>query len=162
MLESDSSSIDRPRPGRGYLVFMSVVALLILAFLAFTAYNARNEPLAEVLAATFLFFLPLVVLMSLPFRAAFHTHYEFTDDTLRLRSGFLMRATLSYGDITEVEPISFIHRVIGWGGGRGIANRFTNGLELRAAGKTYFISPTDPEAFATELERRGAAVPTAR
>jgi Bacterial PH domain len=160
--EPDTQFVDEPRPGRGYLVFMSVLALGALSLLGFVAITARDEPILEQLAATLLFFVPLVVLLSIPFHAAYRTRYEFADDALRLRSGFVIKAALEYHRISTVEQVGFIHRVLGWGGGRGIANRFTNGLELHASGKTYFISPTDPEAFAAEIERRGAAVLTTR
>ena len=48
--------------------------------------------------------------------------------------------------------VSHITRVLGWGGGRGLANRLTDGLQITLrSGDVYFISPTDPESFAAAI-----------
>ena len=116
--------------------------------------------LGQVLAVA-IFYVPMTALTLAPLHAAIRTVYEFTDRTLRLRSGIIIRAELRYGDIARVERVDFITRVVGWGGGRGLANRFTDGLQITLeSGDIYFISPTDPAAFAAEvLSRRPGKTP---
>lgn len=71
---------------------------------------------------------------------------------MRLRSGFVIRAEIRCRDVASVEPVGFIPRVLGWGGGRGIANRLTDGLRITLhSGAVYYISPSEPQAFADLL-----------
>ena len=56
------------------------------------------------------------------------------------------------GYIATVERAGFIPRVLGWGGGRGLASRLTDGLRITIeSGAVYYISPTDPAAFAHSI-----------
>ena len=121
----------------------------------------RGEGLVGQVLAVVIFYIPMTALTLAPVHAALRTVYEFTDRTLRLRSGIIIRAELRYGDIARVERVGHITRVVGWGGGRGLANRFTDGLQITLeSGDIYFISPTDPAAFAAEvLSRRPGKTP---
>ena len=91
---------------------------------------------------------PITALVLLPLHAAFRTQYDFTNRSLSLRAGFVIKAELQWVEIAEVVQVPFIPRVLGWGGGRGLANRFTNGVRITTrGGGIYYVSPTDPEAF---------------
>jgi len=88
-------------------------------------------------------------LLAAPVDAAVRTRYEISDQALRLRSGFIIRAEIRHSDVATVEPVGFIPRVLGWGGGRGLANRLTDGLQITLhSGAVYYVSPSDPETFA--------------
>lgn len=121
----------------------------------------RGEGTVGQVLAVAIFYVPMTALTLVPLHAALRTVYEFTDRTLRLRSGIIIRAELRYGDIASVERVGHITRVVGWGGGRGLANRFTDGLQITLeSGDIYFISPTDPAAFVAEvLSRRPGRTP---
>ena len=87
-----------------------------------------------------------------PLDAALRTVYEVSGRTLRLRSGFVIRAEIQCGDVASVERAGFIPRVLGWGGGRGLANRLTDGLRITLeSGAIHYISPSDRVAFADSV-----------
>lgn len=145
--------IDRPPPGKGYLALLYGLILSTVAMFVVIGLLLRGEGVAGLIIAVLLFYLPTTGLMLAPLHAAFRTVYELSDRTLRLRSGFIISAELRYRDIAEVERVSHITRVLGWGGGRGLANRFTDGLQITLeSGSVYFISPTDPAAFAEGIQ----------
>ena len=150
--------IDRPSPGKGYLALLYGLILSTVAMFVVIGLLLRGEgPVGQALAIV-LFYIPMTALTLAPLHAALRTVYELSDRTLRLRSGFIIRAELRYSDIADVERVSHITRVLGWGGGRGLANRLTDGLQITLeSGDVYFISPTDPAAFAAEImaRRRG-------
>ena len=149
--------VDRPSPGKGYLALLYGLILSTVAMFVVIGLILRGEGRAEQVLAVVLFYVPTTALMLAPLHAAFRTVYELSDRTLRLRSGFIIRAELRYSDIADVERVSHITRVLGWGGGRGLANRFTDGLQITLqSGSVYFISPTDPESFAAEILARRA------
>ena len=154
--------VDRPSPGKGYLALLYGLILSTIAMFVVIGLLLRGEGLGGQFLAVVLFYIPMTALMLAPLHAAFRTVYELSDRTLRLRSGIIIRAELRYSDIAEVERVSHITRVLGWGGGRGLANRFTDGLQITLqSGSVYFISPTDPAAFAAEiLCRRPKRTPT--
>lgn len=149
--------IDRPSPGKGYVALLYGLILSTLAMFVIIGLLLRGEGLGGRILAVVLFYVPTTALMLAPLHAAFRTVYELSDRTLRLRSGFIISAELRYADIAGVERVTFITRVLGWGGGRGLANRFTDGLQITLqSGSVYFISPTDPESFAAEILARRA------
>ncbi len=54
--------------------------------------------------------------------------------------------------MATVERAGFIPRVLGWGGGRGLANRLTDGLRITLeSGAIYYISPSDRAALADSV-----------
>ena len=123
----------------------------------------RGEGAAGQVLAVVLFYVPMTALTLAPLHAALRTAYEFSDRTLGLRSGIIIRAELRYSDIADVERVSHITRVVGWGGGRGLSNRLTDGLQITLeSGDVYFISPTHPKAFAAEVMARRAGRITGR
>ena len=153
--------IDRPPPGKGYLALLYGLILSTVAMFVVIGLLLRGEGTVGQVLAVVIFYVPMTALTLAPLHAAIRTVYEFTDRTLRLRSGIIIRAELRYGDIARVERVDHITRVVGWGGGRGLANRFTDGLQITLeSGDIYFISPTDPAAFAAEvLSRRPGRTP---
>ena len=149
--------VDRPSPGKGYLALLYGLILSTVAMFVVIGLLLRGEGLGGQILAVVLFYVPTTALMLAPLHAAHRTVYELSDRTLRLRSGFIISAELRYSDIAEVERVSHITRVLGWGGGRGLANRFTDGLQITLeSGAVYFISPTDPASFASEVLARRA------
>lgn len=144
--------IDRPPPGKGYLALLYGLILSTLAMFVVIGLLLRGEGLIGQVLAVALFYIPMTALTLAPLHAALRTEYELSGRTLRLRSGIIIRAELRYGDIARVERVDFITRVVGWGGGRGLANRFTDGLQITLhSGDVYFISPTDPAAFGDRI-----------
>ena len=140
----------RPRPGRGYLALLIVVLLLGIGTCV-GAILAGNGATARALIGVF-FAAPLTALVLLPLHAAFRTRYDFTDRSLALRAGIIIKAELEWAEIAEVVRVPFIPRVLGWGGGRGLANRFTDGVRITTRhGGMYYVSPTDPEAFVEDV-----------
>ena len=142
---------DHPPPGRGYLALL--LALLLLGTgTGIGLILTENGALTRALIAL-LFAAPLTVLGLLPLHAAFHTRYDLTDHSLALRAGLIIKANLQWTEIDEVVQVPFIPRVLGWGGGRGLANRLTNGVRITTRqGSIYYISPTDPEQFVQEVQ----------
>ena len=54
--------------------------------------------------------------------------------------------------MATVERVGLIPRVLGWGGGRGLANRLTDGFRITLeSGAVYYISPAGPAAFAASI-----------
>lgn len=153
--------IDRPSPGKGYLALLYGLILSTVAMFVVVGLLLRGEGPTGLIVAVLIFYIPTTALMLAPLHAALRTVYELSDRTLRLRSGIIIRAELRYSDIADVERVSHITRVLGWGGGRGLANRLTDGLQITLeSGAVYFISPTDPESFAAEiLSRRPERTP---
>ena len=145
-------TVDRPPPGMGYLALLFGLILSTCAMFVVIGLLLHGEGRAEQIVAVVLFYIPLTALTLTPLHAALRTVYELSDRTLRLRSGFVIRAELDCSDIADVERVSHITRVLGWGGGRGLANRLTDGLQITLrSGDVYFISPTDPESFAAAI-----------
>lgn len=140
----------RPRPGRGYLALLIVVFLLGIGTCVGTVL-AGNGATARTLIGVFVA-APLTALVLLPLHAAFHTRYDLTERSLALRAGFVIKSELEWAEIAEVVRVPFIPRVLGWGGGRGLANRFTDGVRITTRrGAIYYVSPTDPEAFVEDV-----------
>ena len=136
----------------GYLALLFGLILSTCAMFVVIGLLLHGEGRAEQIVAVVLFYIPLTALTLTPLHAALRTVYELSDRTLRLRSGFVIRAELDCSDIADVERVSHITRVLGWGGGRGLANRLTDGLQITLrSGDVYFISPTDPESFAAAI-----------
>ena len=136
----------RPRPGRGYLALLIVVLLLGIGTCV-GAILAGSGATARALISVF-FAAPLTALVLLPLHAAFRTRYDLTERSLSLRAGIIIKAELQWAEIAEVVQVPFIPRVLGWGGGRGLANRFTDGVRITTRrGAIYYVCPTDPEAF---------------
>ena len=141
---------DCPRPGRGYLALLGVVFLLGVGTCV-GVILAGSGATARALLGVF-FAAPLTALVLLPLHAAFRTRYDLTERSLALRAGFVIKAELQWAEIAEVVQVPFIPRVLGWGGGRGLANRFTNGVRITTwQGGIYYVSPTDPEAFVEDV-----------
>ena len=142
---------DHPPPGRGYLALL--LALLLLGTgTGIGLILTENGALTRALIAL-LFAAPLTVLGLLPLHAAFHTRYDLTDRSLALRAGLVIKAELDWAELDEVVRVPFIPRVLGWGGGRGLANRLTNGVQITTRrGAIYYISPTDPERFMQDVQ----------
>ena len=131
---------------------LSGLILSTCAMFVVMALVLRGEGRVEQIVAVVLFYIPLTALTLLPLHAALRTVYEISDCTLRLRSGFIIRAELDCSDIADVERVSFIPRVLGWGGGRGLSNRLADGLQITLeSGSIYYISPTDPAAFSDKV-----------
>ncbi len=144
--------IDRPSPGKGYLALLCGLILSTVAMFVVIGLLLRGEGTVGQIIAVAIFYVPMTALTLAPLHAALRTVYELSDRTLRLRSGFIIRAELDCADISEVERVSHITRVLGWGGGRGLANRLTDGLQITLhSGDVYFISPTDPAAFGDRI-----------
>ncbi len=142
------AEVDRPRPGTGYLVLLFGLAALGLLACALAAPELRGAGRLEWIAAIVVV-ISVGGLIAATVDAALRTRYEIADRELRLRSGFVIRAVIQCRDVATVEPVGFIPRVLGWGGGRGLANRLTDGLRITLhSGATYYVSPSDPEAFA--------------
>lgn len=140
--------VDRPRPGSGYLVLLLALTALGCLMFGLAVPELRDAGRLEWIAAVVVVCL-VGGLVSVTIDAAFRTRYEVLDQKLRLRSGFIIRAEIRYRDVATVEPVGFIPRVLGWGGGRGLANRLTNGLQITLrSGAVYYVSPSDPETFA--------------
>ncbi len=144
--------IDRPAPGRGYLTLLAAAVIGTGATFVLMAVELHDARLLGQVAAVVLFYTPLTGLVVAPVHAALRTTYELSGGTLRLRAGFVIRAEIACSEVGTVERVGFIPRVLGWGGGRGLANRLTDGLRLTLeSGAVYYISPTDPEAFAARI-----------
>ena len=141
---------DRPSPGRGYLALLIAVLLLGIGACVGVLLT-ESGALTRALIGVF-FVAPITALVLLPLHAAFHTRYELTDRSLALRSGIVIKAELNWTEIDEVVRVPFIPRVLGWGGGRGLANRFTNGVRITTrSGAIYYVSPTDPGRFVEDV-----------
>ena len=98
------------------------------------------------------FVAPITALVILSLHAAFHTRYDLTDRSLAFRAGIVIKAELKRTEIKEAVRVPFIPRVLGWGGGRELANRFTNGVRITTRrGMIYYVSPTDPERFVEDV-----------
>ena len=137
---------DRPSPGRGYLVLLIAVLLLGIGTCVGVILT-ESGALTRALIGVF-FVASITALVLLPLHAALHTRYELTDRSLAFRAGIVIKAELTWAEIEEVVRVPFIPRVLGWGGGRGLANRFTNGVRITTRnGAIYYVSPTDPARF---------------
>ncbi len=85
--------------------------------------------------------------------AAFDTRYEIAGGMLRVRSGFVFRKTVPLADITGMERVQVISRVVGWGARRfGACNRMADGVRLEFSGGALFVSPVDCETFMAALD----------
>ena len=141
---------DRPPVGLGYLALL--IALLLLGIgTCVGVILSESGALTRALIGVF-FVVPITALVMLPLHAAFHTRYDLTDQSLTFRAGIIIKAELKWAEIEEVVQVPFIPRVLGWGGGRGLANRFTNGVRITTRrGAIYYVSPTDPERFVEDV-----------
>ena len=142
---------DRPAPGTGYIVLL--LGMIVGCGVVFVAVwaDVRDAVQVEQVGAVVLS-VALAALPLIPLHAALRTSYERSGRVLRLRSGFVIRAEISCDDVAAVERVGFIPRVLGWGGGRGLANRLTDGLRITLeSGAVYYISPSDPDAFARDI-----------
>ena len=135
-------------PGTGYLLLLFGLAALGCLTCGLAAPElpgaGRIEWIAAIVVAACVGGLVVATV-----DAAFRTQYEISDRELRLRSGFVIGAVILYRDVATVERVGFTPRVLGWGGGRGLANRLTDGLRITLhSGAVYYVSPSDPGAFA--------------
>ena len=145
--------VDGPAPGTGYLALL--LGLILGTGVLFVALDAglRGEGRFEQLAAVVLFFIPLGGLVLVPLHAALRTVYGRSGRTLRLCSGFVIRAEIQCSDVATVERAGFIPRRARLGRrGRGLANRLTDGLRITLeSGAIYYISPSDRAALADSV-----------
>lgn len=145
--------LDRPSPGSGYLLLLLGLVLGTGATFVLMAFTLRDAALPGQVAAVVLFAVPMAGLVLAPLHAAVRTRYEIADGRLRLRAGLVIRADIECSEVATVERVGFIPRILGWGGGRGLANRLTDGLRITLeSGAVYYISPSDPEAFAARIQ----------
>ncbi len=145
---------DSPSPGTGYVL----VLLLVLAAGIGTSvgvmleWSSESTVIKAVIVA--LLVVPLVLIALLPLQAAARTRYTLADGVLSVRAGVVIKAQLKCADIEQVVRVPFIPRVLGWGGGRGLANRFTDGVQVvMRSGAVYYLSPSDPDCFVEAVER---------
>ena len=141
--------IDRPPPGKGYLALLYGLILSTVSMFVVIGLLLRGEGTAGQVIAVVLFYVPMTALTLAPLHAALRTVYELSDRTLRLRSGIVIRAELRYGDIARTSSGSrHITRVVGWGGGRGLANRFTDGLQITLRVRRHLLhQPNRPRSL---------------
>lgn len=143
--------VDRPRPGAGYLTLLVGLAALWCLTCGLAAPELRGAGRLEWIAASVVGF-SISALIVATVDAAYRTRYEISDHELCLRSGFVITAVIRHRDVATVERVGFIPRVLGWGGGRGLANRLTDGLQITLhSGAVYYVSPTNPEAFSDHI-----------
>lgn len=143
--------VDRPRPGAGYLTLLVGLAALWCLTCGLALPELRGAGRLEWIAASVVGF-SVSGLIVATVDAAFRTRYEISGHELRLRSGFVITAVIRHSDVATVERVGFIPRVLGWGGGRGLANRLTDGLQITLhSGAVYYVSPTNPEAFSEHV-----------
>ena len=147
----EEREVDRPRPGTGYLVLLFALTALGCLMFGLAVPELRAAGRLEWIAAVVVV-CSVGTLVAATVDAAFRTRYEISEQKLRLRSGFIIKAEIQYRDVATVEPVGFIPRVVGWGGGRGLANRLTDGLQITMhSGAVYYVSPSDPETFAQRI-----------
>lgn len=152
--------MDRPRPGTGYLSLLAALAALGLLTCGLASLELRGAGRIEWIAAIIVV-ISVGGLIAATVDAAFRTRYEISGHELRLRSGFVIRAVIPCRDVATVERVGFIPRVLGWGGGRGLANRLTDGLRITLQSRAvYYVSPSDPEAFAEIILAGGLCGPS--
>ena len=152
---SERPLVDQPPPGKGYLALLLGLTLSTVAMFVVIGLLLRGEGPVGQIIAVLLFYIPMTALMLAPLHATLRIMYELSDLTLRLRSGFIIPAELQYSNIAAVKRVGHITRGLGWGGGRGLANRLTDGLQITLeSGSVYFIRPTDPATFAAEILSR--------
>ena len=93
--------------------------------------------------------------------AALATEYRITDDILHMKCGFMFKGAIRIDEIVSVEPVRFHKRLLGCGLGTketrtsGFCNRFANGLIIRTARQTTYVSPSDNNEFLAELGFNG-------
>jgi hypothetical protein len=154
--------IDEPKPSRGYII--SVVAFMgfigaLFAVIIFSSirYIVQSGEYGDFWGTGILFAILIgleVFLYYVGYHDAYRIRYELTGDVLYLKCGWLLQDRISLRNIRKIEPAKRIWRVMGYGpGGSGYANRFRNGLRLKTMGGTYYISPTDPQAFRKAIEK---------
>ncbi|MXW10475.1 MAG: PH domain-containing protein [Dehalococcoidia bacterium] len=143
--------VDHPRPGASYLALLFGLAALWCLMCGLALPELRGAGRLEWIAASVVGF-SVSGLIVATVDAAFRTRYEISGHELRLRSGFVITAVIRHSDVATVERVGFIPRVLGWGGGRGLANRLTDGLQITLhSGAVYYVSPTNPEAFSGHI-----------
>ena len=125
----ESHEVDRPRPGTGYLALLLGLTCLTCVIFGVGALELRGAGRVEWIAAIATVS-GFAALLAAPIDAAFRTRYEVSDREMFLKSGFVIKARIHYQDVAAVKPVGFIPRVLGWGGGRGLANRLTGGLRI--------------------------------
>jgi len=147
---------DQPRPGHGLVALICLAALTTGGAIIAVVFDLRDEGVLTLGLMISLFCVPMAALPLLLLHAVYRTVYVFQDDVLRLRAGLVIRSELPYVEIVSVKPWPMISNVIGWGRlARALANRMPNGLEITMESKMrYYITPSDPAAFAKQLPAR--------
>ncbi len=149
---------DQPKPGVGLLALLCLSELTTIGALIAVGFGLGEESALTQALMIGLFCVPMAALPLILVHALRRTVYVFEDDVLRLRAGIIIRAELRYGEIVSVEAQPFISNVIGWGRrARALANRMSNGLVITMqSGMRYYVTPSDPGAFAAEVRARMA------
>ncbi|MFP4500993.1 MAG: hypothetical protein ACLFTT_08340 [Candidatus Hydrogenedentota bacterium] len=143
---------DRPRPGAAYVAGNGILLAIALGM---TLVMRRPEAGLYAVAATSLGLL-LAAYLLLVLHAAFSTVYTLTAGLLDVRCGVLGHAEIRLDEITRIDMVQSLPRVVGHSfGGRSYGNRFFTGLRLeRNNGRAVFLTPSDTQAFAELLHRR--------
>ncbi len=147
---------DQPSPGSGYVAVLYLAALASIGALAAVLLEVHAEGWLALVLWVGLFCVPVGIIPILLLHAAYRTVYVFREETLHLRAGVLIGAELRYDEIATVEAAPFVSNVLGWWiRVRAISNRMTYGIVITLdSGMRYYISPSDPEAFAEALRSR--------
>lgn len=138
--------VDRPAPGKGYLLFLySLIGLFVILFL-FMFWKIGND-LPVLLFTIVPSLLPMGIMLALV-HAAHHTEYRIENGRLVASSGAFFKETLSLAKIESMEQVRFISRVLGWGfRDKGVCNRFRNGIVIRYNKERLYISPSNCAVF---------------
>ncbi len=143
---------DQPRPSGFYVVLLMVLMFVGAGTCVGVVVEMQSNSVLVLVGIVMLFALPMTALTLLPLHAAFRTRYLIEDGVVTLRAGVVIRATLQCADVRDVTHVPFIPRVLGWGGGRGLANRFTNGIMITMnSDAVYYLSPSKPSEFLEAL-----------
>ncbi len=143
---------DRPRPGPVYVAGNGILLAIVLGM---PLVMRRPEAGLYAAVATSLV-LVLAAYLLLVLHAAFSTVYTLTVGLLDVRCGVLGHAEIRLDEITRIDMVPSLPRVVGHSlGGRSYGNRFFTGLRLeRNNGRAVFLTPSDTQAFAELLHRR--------
>jgi Bacterial PH domain len=145
--------IDKPPPGRGYLLLL----YLTLAISLFTMVSVGYLVVASGEANTIFWIIMvlsmvfLVLVFGFILHGAYSTVYIIEGGVLKMRSGPI-KGSVELATVRGISKNGSVTTTVGWGiGSRAICNRFSDIVVIQSGREKICISPTDPNLFIEQL-----------
>ena len=153
--------VDKPRPGKGYVIFIlaCLLTLLLLIVGTFVLSYIRGAHSTSLIGPGIIMAVAYAIgggTLLLVLHAAYHTEYRLIDNQLEMKAGNLGYRKIALSQIVEIRKLSSLRRIPPGLHKSGASNRLSNLVVLRTRFDKIYLSPSDPDQFITLLTEKQA------